>query len=59
MPNYSVDNLEHGIKQARNNIKIFEDAIDKENATIKQFKWMIEQIERKEELKKGIELNGD
>ena len=59
MPNFSVDNLRHGIQQARKNIKTFEDAIDKENETIKQFKFMIETIERKEDLKKGIEIDGN
>lgn len=57
MPDYSVDNLRHGIKQAKKNIQTFEDAIDKENATIKEFKWMIEQVERKEgESKKANEV---
>lgn len=65
MPNYSVDNLKHGIQQARKNIQTFEDAIEKENETIKQFKFMIETIERKADLKDGItveagkEKNGD
>ena len=59
MPNFSIDNLRHGIQQARKNIKTFEDAIDKENETIKQFKFMIESIERKEDLKKGIEIDGN
>ena len=59
MPNFSVDNLRHGIQQARKNIKTFEDAIEKENETIKQFKFMIETIERKEDLKKGIEIDGN
>lgn len=48
MPNYSVDNLHRGIEQAEKNIKTFEDAISKERETIGQFKWMIEQAERKE-----------
>jgi hypothetical protein len=59
MPDYSVDNLRHGIEQAKKNIKTFEDAIEKEEATIKQFKWMIKEIERKEELKEGLTVNGD
>ena len=58
MPDYSVDNLHRGIKQAKKNIQTFEDAIDKENKTIKHFKWMIEQIERKEEQHKGVK-DGD
>ena len=59
MPNFSIDNLRHGIQQARKNIKTFEDAIDKENETIKQFKFMIETIEKKEDQKQGIVVDGN
>ena len=59
MPNFSIDNLRHGIQQARKNIQTFEDAIEKENETIKQFKFMIETIEKKEDQKQGIVVNGN
>jgi len=59
MPDYTADNLRRGIEQAKKNIKTFEDAIEKEEAQIKQFKWMIKEIERKEELKEGLTVNGD
>ena len=50
---YSVENLRRGIKQCNDNIKTFEDAIKKERASIKDFEFMIETIERKEQLKNG------
>ena len=59
MAEYSIDNLKRGIEQAKTNIKTFEDAIEKEEQTIKQFKFMIETINRKEEQKLGIEVNGN
>ena len=59
MANYSIENLRNGIKQASKNIKTFEDAIEKERATIKEFEFMIETIERKEQLKNGVTVNGD
>ena len=59
MANYSIENLRNGIKQASKNIKTFEDAIEKERATIKEFEYMIETIERKEQLKNGVTVNGD
>jgi len=55
MVDYSVENLLRGIEQAEKNIKTFEDAISKERETIGQFKWMIEQVERKEDEKKKAE----
>ena len=59
MPDYTADGLKRGIEQAKKNIKTFEDAIEKEEEQIKQFKWMIKEIERKEELKEGLTVNGD
>ena len=57
MPDYSIDNLKHGIEQAKKNIETFESAIDKENENIKKFRWMIQQVERKEdENKKATEI---
>ncbi len=48
MPEYTVESLDRGIAQAEKNIKTFEDAISKERETIGQFKWMKEQVQRKE-----------
>jgi len=45
---YSIDGLERGIAQSRKNIRTFEDAIDKERATIKEYLGMIETLERKD-----------
>lgn len=56
MPEYSIENLKHGIKQAEKNIKTFEEAINKERETIGQFKWMIEQAERKEKERKAAKI---
>ena len=57
MSDYSAENLKRGIEQAEKNIATFEEAISKERETIGQFKWMIEQIERKEkEAKKAEEV---
>lgn len=60
MERYSIDNLRRGIKHAEKNIKTFEEAIAKERETIGQFKWMIEQAERKEkERQKAIEVKAN
>lgn len=57
MVDYSVDNLLRGIEQAEKNIATFEEAIAKERETIGQFKWMMEQIERKkDEAEKAEEI---
>ena len=45
---YSIENLKRGIEQAEGNVATFEEAIRKEHETIGQFKWMIEQAERKQ-----------
>jgi len=59
MPEYSVSNLERGIEQAEKNIGVFEAAISKEHESIGQFKWMIEQAERKfVDRKKSLEITG-
>jgi hypothetical protein len=59
MPNYSIENLRRGIKQAEKNIQVFEDAIRKERETIGQFKWMIEQAERKEKEREAAKVLPD
>lgn len=55
---YSVAALKNGIEKCKENIKVFEDAIDKENATIKDYRSMIQTIKDKEqqaELAKTLE----
>ncbi len=47
MPDYSVGSLERGIESCQKNICTFEEAIDKERATIKEYRFMIDTIERK------------
>jgi len=44
---YSMESLERGIEACKKNIKTFEDAIDKERNTIKEYRFMIDTIERK------------
>ncbi len=46
---YDVSSLEQGIVKANANIKIFEDAINKEYQTIEEYKRMIEVLKRKKE----------
>lgn len=48
MTGYSVESLEAGIEAAKKNIKVFEDASDKERSTITEYRDMIETIQRKE-----------
>jgi len=45
---YNADALEKGIEACRKNIKTFEEAIEKEYATIKEYRRMKEVIERKQ-----------
>lgn len=56
---YSVESLERGIEAARKNIKIFEDAIDKERDTIKEYRFMMEVIEQKESIPKEIKIDAE
>ncbi len=48
MSGFSVESLERGIESCKKNIQTFEDAIDKERNTIKEYRDMMETIERKE-----------
>ena len=56
---YSVESLERGIEQCKKNIKIFEEAIDKERDTIKEYRNMIDVIENKERLSNPIVVGVD
>lgn len=48
MSGYNVDSLLNGIERCKKNIVTFEDAIEKERNTIKEYYYMIDTIERKE-----------
>lgn len=48
MSGYNVDSLLDGIERCKKNIITFEDAIDKERNTIKEYYYMIDTIQRKE-----------
>jgi hypothetical protein len=47
MGGFSVESLDNGIEASKKNILVFEDAIDKERNTIKEYREMIDTIERK------------
>ena len=49
---YEIEGLKEGIEQEKKNIAIFEEAIDKANATIKDYRRMILVLERKEQEQK-------
>ena len=42
---HSIEGLENGIVNAKANIKVLEDAIDRERNTIKEYRVMIDSIE--------------
>ena len=46
MSGYSVDGLEHGIERCRINIESLEKAIENERKTIKDYRFMIDEIEK-------------
>ncbi len=48
MNNYSVESLENGILACNKNIKIFEDAIEKERNTIKEYRIMMDTVQKNE-----------
>lgn len=54
---YNVESLRNGVLKAYENIKVFEQAIQKEKDTIKQYEMMADEIERKEKLNKVIDAN--
>lgn len=45
---HSIEGLERGIKHAKENIKTFEEAIEKERETISNFYEMIDALKQKE-----------
>lgn len=44
---YDIDALKNGVEKCRDNIKVFEKAIDGENQTIREYKRMIATLEEK------------
>ena len=52
---YSIEGLEEGIVNCRRNIDVLETAVETERNTIKEYRIMIDDIERAEENKKGAE----
>lgn len=48
MTGYSIESLKRGIEAAKKNMKTFEDAIQKERDTIKEYYFMIDTVEQKE-----------
>ena len=50
---YEVEPLKEGIKRAKINIKVFEDAINKELQTITEYKEMIKTLEDKKDDNSG------
>lgn len=65
MGGFSKEALEKGIQKCKDNIKIFEDAIQKEQDTIREYRRQIGVIEEKEflannpVLKVEVEKDGD
>lgn len=57
MSDFSVDSLENGIVNCRKNIKVLEEAIDKERQTIKDYRIMIDDVEYAEKAKHAAENN--
>jgi len=54
---YSIEGLENGIVGCRKNIEVLEAAIEAERTTIKEYRIMIDDIERASSLKAEAEAN--
>jgi len=57
MSGYSADGLKHGIERARHNIVVLEQAIEREESTIADYRTMLADIKRAEEQKAEAEAN--
>ena len=57
MNNYTIESLEAYIEKIKANIKIFEEAIEKERAVIKETYEQIELLREKEKIRQEIEKN--
>lgn len=53
-----ISTLTEGIRNSRKSIRIFEEAIDKELATIKEYERIIKTLEEQPDLK-TVELDGN
>jgi len=51
---FSIESLERGIEGCKKNIKVFEEAIDKERDQIKEYYGMIDVLRKKEEVNKAL-----
>ena len=54
-PGYSVDGLEHGIERCKINIASLEKAIEGERETIKNYRFMLDEIDRADREKSAAE----
>ena len=54
---YTVKGLTHGIERCKVNIKVLQDAIERERETIKDYKIMISRIEEADAKKAEAEAN--
>lgn len=54
---FSIEGLEEGIVNAKRNIKVLEEAIDRERNTIKEYRIMMDDIEEADRLKQEAESN--
>ena len=48
---YDIESLKIGVERAKENIKIFREAINKEMQTIADYEYMIQELEAKEKRK--------
>jgi hypothetical protein len=58
MAGFSVESLDNGIESCKKNILIFEEAIEKERNTIKEYRDMMETIGEQERMAKVREKMG-
>ena len=59
MTDYDPSSLREGIKTCKKNIEIYEQAIENERDTIASYRVMIDQLELKARLAKGITIDAD
>ena len=53
MSGYTTDGLEHGIKRCRINIENLEQAIETERNTIKDYRFMLDEIQKSDDTMKA------
>jgi len=54
---FTKETLEHGIEKCKKNIIVFEDAIENERRTIKEYRDMIDKSEEQEAVRKEVRDN--